>query len=110
MMRYVSIGSIERPKVEPLMPRPKGRPKATPAEGGLSLGDKRPSALASKKAFEEEQARKEIHRRLELPEHVHSQGPVDERMEKILSLHAQSLHENEQLMGSLAEAKLKLKQ
>ena len=81
--------------------RPKGRPKATPTEGGLSLGGKRPRALASKNAFGEEQARKGIHKRLELLEHVHSQGPVDERMEKILSLHAQALHENKQLRGLL---------
>ena len=32
---------------------------------------------------------------------MHSQGPVDERMEKILSLHAQALHDNKQLRGLL---------
>ena len=98
LLPHLSPGSYVRPAVEPVTPRhkgrPKGRPKATPTEGGLSLGDKRPSALASKNAFEEEQARKEIHRRLELLEHVHSQGPVDERVEKILSLHAQAEDEN----------------
>ena len=55
LLPYLSPGSYVRPKVEPLMPRPKGRPKATPAEGGLSLGVKKPRALASKEAFEEEQ-------------------------------------------------------
>ena len=114
MLKYLSPGSRVRPAVAPVTPRakgrPKGRPKKTPTEGGLSLGDKRPRALSSKNAFEEEQGRKEIHRRLELLEHVHSQGPVDERVEKILSLHAQAEDENKQLMGSLAEARLKLKQ
>ena len=98
LLPYLSPGSYVRPAVEPVTPRhkgrPKGRPKATPAEGGLSLGVKIPRVLASKKRFEEEQALTELHRRLELLEHVHSQGPVDERVEKILSLHAQAEDEN----------------
>ena len=106
MMRYLSPGSIVRPKVEPLMPRPKGRPKATPAEGGLSLGDKLPRALSSKNAFEAEQERTDMHQRLELLEHVHSQGPVDERMEEIMRLHAQALDENKQLRGLLLRLSL----
>ena len=61
LLPYLSLGSYVRPAVEPVTPRakgrPKGRPKATSAEGGLSLGDKRPRALASKNAFEEEQER-----------------------------------------------------
>ena len=110
MLKYLSPGSRVRPAVSPVTPRPKGRPKKTPTEGDLSLGEKRPRALSSKNAFEAEQERKEMHQRLELLEHVHSQEPVEERTEKILRLHAQALHDNKQLMGSLAEAKLKLLQ
>ena len=105
MLTYLSPGSRVRPAVAPVTPRakgrPKGRPKKTPTEGGLSLGEKRPRALSSKTSFEAEQERKETHQRLELLEHVHSQGPVEERMEKILSLHAQALHDNKQLRGLL---------
>ena len=62
------------------------------------MGDKRPRALSSKNAFEAAQERKEIHQRLELLEHVHSQEPVEERMETILSLHAQAEDENKHLV------------
>ena len=105
LLPYLSPGSYVRPAVAPVTPRakgrPKGRPKKTPTEGGLSLGDRRPRALSSKNAFEVEQERKGIHQRLELLEHVHSQGPVEEMMEKILRLHAQALHDNKQLRGLL---------
>ena len=56
------------------MPKAKGRPKATPVEGGLDLGVQRPRVMASKKVFEDEQGMKDIYRRLELLEAVHSQG------------------------------------
>ena len=103
MLKYLSPGSRVRPAVAPVTPRakPKGRPKNTPTEGGLSLGEKRPRALSSKTSFEAEQERKEMHQRLELLEHVLSQGPVEERMEKILRLQAQTLHDNKQLRGLL---------
>ena len=105
MLKYLSPGSRVRPAVAPVTPRakgrPKGRPKKTPTEGGLSLGEKRPRALSSKTSFEAEQERKETHQRLELLEHVLSQGPVEERMEQILRLQAQTLHDNKQLRGLL---------
>ena len=65
------------------------------------MSDKRPRAFSSKNAFGEEQGRTDIHRRLELLEHVLSQGPVEERMEQILRLQAQTLHDNKQLRGLL---------
>ena len=65
------------------------------------MGEKRPRVLSSKTSFEAEQERKETHQRLELLEHVLSQGPVEERMEKILRLQAQTLHDNKQLRGLL---------
>ena len=101
MLKYLSPGSRVRPAVSPVTPRPKGRPKKTPTEGDLSLGEKRPRALSSKTSFEAEQERKETHQRLELLEHVLSQGPVEERMEQILRLQAQTLHDNKQLRGLL---------
>ena len=101
MLKYLSPGSRVRPAVAPVTPRAKGRPKKTPTEGGLSLGEKRPRALSSKTSFEAEQERKETHQRLELLEHVLSQGPVEERMEQILRLQAQTLHDNKQLRGLL---------
>ena len=105
MLKYLSPGSRVRPAVAPVTPRakgrPKGRPKKTPTEGGLTLGEKRPRALSSKTSFEAEQERKETHQRLELLEHVLSQGPVEERMEQILRLQAQTLHDNKQLRGLL---------
>ena len=101
MLKYLSPGSRVRPAVAPVTPRPKGRPKKTRTEGDLSLGEKRPRALSSKTSFEAEQERKETHQRLELLEHVLSQGPVEERMEQILRLQAQTLHDNKQLRGLL---------
>ena len=101
MLKYLSPGSRVRPAVAPVTPRPKGRPKKTPTEGDLSLGEKRPRVLSSKTSFEAEQERKETHQRLELLEHVLSQGPVEERMEQILRLQAQTLHDNKQLRGLL---------
>ena len=101
MLKYLSPGSRVRPAVALATPRAKGRPKNTPTEGGLSLGEKRPRALSSKTSFEAEQERKETHQRLELLEHVLSQGPVEERMEQILRLQAQTLHDNKQLRGLL---------
>ena len=101
MLKYLSPGSRVKPAVAPVTPRPKGRPKTTPTEGDLSLGEKRPRVLSSKTSFEAEQERKETHQRLELLEHVLSQGPVEERMEQILRLQAQTLHDNKQLRGLL---------
>ena len=101
MLKYLSPGSRVKPAVAPVTPRAKGRPKKTPTEGDLSLGEKRPRVLSSKTSFEAEQERKETHQRLELLEHVHSQEPVEERMEKILRLQAQALHDNKQLRGLL---------
>ena len=83
------------------MPRPKGRPKATPAEGGLDLGVKKPRAMASKKVFEDEQGMKHIYRRLELLESVHAQGALDEKVQKVLSLHAEAEEENKHLRDLL---------
>ncbi len=56
------------------MPKAKGRPKATAVEGGLDLGFQRPRVMASKKVFVDEQRMKEMERRFELLETVHSQG------------------------------------
>ena len=97
-MRFLSLGWEVRPKVEALLPKAKGRPKATAVEGGLDLGEKRPGVCGSKKAVIDEQRWKEMERRLELLETVHAQGACSyEKAQQVLSLHEQAEEENKQL-------------
>ena len=95
MERFLSPGFKVKPKVEA---KPKGRPKVKAAEGALDLGEKRPRVCASNKVVLEEQRMREMERRLELLETVHSQAAAsDDKLQKVLSLHEQAEEENKQL-------------
>ena len=99
MMRFLSPGW----KVRPQSPERKkvGRPKATAVEGALDLGEKRRRSCASKKLIVDEQRMREMERRLEVLETIHSeQGCSDEKVQKVLSLHEEAEEENKQLRSS----------
>ena len=87
--------------MEPLLPKAKGRPKATAVDEGLDLGFQRPRVMASKKAFVDEQRMEEMERRLELLETVHAHGVVDEKVQTALLLHEEAEAEDKQLRGLL---------
>ena len=101
MMRFLSPES----KVRQKSPEPRnkvGRPKTTAVEGTLSLGEKRPRACSSKKGIVDEQRMKEMERRLQVLETVHSeQGCSDEKVLKVLSLHEEAEEENKHLRAIL---------
>ena len=102
MERVLSPGFKVRPKVEAPTPKPKGRPKAKAAEGALDLGEKRARVCGSKKVVVDEQRMREMERRLELLEAVHSQAASsDDKVQKVLSLHEEAEEENKQLRGLL---------
>ena len=102
MMRFLSPGFKVRTKVAELLPKPKGRPKATAVEGGLQLGEKRPRLCGNKKLLEDEQMMKELERRLELLETVQAQEvSSDEKVQKVLILHDEAEEENNHLRGLL---------
>ena len=97
MDRFLSPGAKVRPKEEPT-PKARGRPKIKAAEGALDLGEQRPRVCASNKVVLEEQRMREMERRLELLETVHSQAAAsDEKVQIVLSLHEQAEAENKQL-------------
>ena len=95
MERFLSPGFKVQPKVEA---KPKGRPKVKAAEGALDLGEKRARVCGSKKVVVDEQRMREMERRLELLETVHSQAAASyDKLQKVLSLHEQAEEENKQL-------------
>ena len=97
MERFLSPGYKVSPKVE-ATPKARGRPKVNAAEGALDLGEKRPRVCASKKVVVDEQRMREMERRLELLETVHSEAAAsDDKLQKVLSLHEQAEEENKQL-------------
>ena len=101
MMRFLTPES----KVRQTSPEPRkkvGRPKTTAVEGTLSLGEKRPRACSSKKGIVDEQRMKEMERRLQVLETVHSeQGCSDEKVLKVFSLHEEAEEENKHLRAIL---------
>ena len=82
--------SLERKKVR--------RPNGKVVEGALGLGEKIRRSCASKKLIVDEQRMREMERRLEVLETIHSeQGCSDEKVQKVLSLHEEAEEENKQL-------------
>ena len=72
------------------------------------MGEKKPRVCGNRKVIVDEQGMKEMERRLELLDTVHAQGVCsDEKVQKVLSLHAEAEEENKHLMGSLVEKRLK---
>ena len=105
---FLSPGFKVKPKVEAPTPKPKGRPKAQAAEGALDLGEKRARTCRSKQVVVDEQKMRELERRLELLETVHSQAAAsDDKVQKVLSLHEQAEEENKQLRELLRKKEVK---
>ena len=100
MMRFLTPESNVSQKT-PEPHKKVGRPKTTAVEGTLSLGEKRPRACSSKKGIVDDQRMKEMERRLQVLGTIHSeQGCSDEKVLKVLSLHAETEEENTHLRGS----------
>ena len=108
MERFLSPGFKVKPKVEAPTPKPKGRPKAKAAEGALDLGEKRARVCGSKKVVVDEQRMREMERRLELLETVHSEAAAsDDKLQKVMSFHEQAEDENKQLRELLKKKALR---
>ena len=101
MMRFLSPES----KVRQKSPEPRkkvGRPKTQAVSEPISLGEKRPRSCSSKKGIVDEQRMREMERRLQVLETIHSeQGCSDEKILQVLELHEAAEADNKHLRAIL---------
>ena len=105
MERFLRPGFIARPKVEQTEAK-RGRPKVKAAEGSLDLGVKRPRSCSSNQKLVDAQRILELERKVALLQASVDEGSaVDDKMERVLTLHAQCEDENKKLRERLFKRK-----
>ena len=102
MERFFSPGYKVKPKEEA---KRKGRPPVMAAEGALDLGEKRPRDCASRKKEFDEEAIRELRRRVGVLETLSSAASTDDKLQKILRLHDQADEEIRELRRLLQKKK-----